>query len=315
MLDDLSSGLEENLDQARESGRLEFTRGSVLDADLFGKMMEGCSTVYHLAASVGVELVTSHTAHCLRNNVEGVENLIDLAAGRRNPPRVILFSSSEVYGKSGDVPLAEDGDLLLGPSIVPRWSYAAGKAVGEFLALGEHRRSGLPVTIVRCFNTCGPRQRSAYGMVLPTFIEQALAGEPLTVFGDGGQTRCFSYVRDVVAGVLRLADEPSTSGEVFNIGSDEETSILDLARRIVKLSRTNSPIQLRPYSQVYCVPFEDVRRRVPDLTRIARAVGYRPEVGLDELLALTLGHARQRLSGAALDIAAGEGAGIRPGSL
>ncbi len=274
--------------------------------------MDGCSAVYHLAASVGVELVTRRTAECLRNNVEGVQNLIDLARARRNPPRLILFSSSEVYGKSEEIPLVEDGDLLLGPSSVPRWSYAAGKAVGEFLALGEHRRSGLAVTIVRCFNTCGPRQRAAYGMVLPTFIAQALAGEPLTVFGDGGQSRCFSYVQDVVRGVLRLADEPSTSGEIFNIGSDEETGILDLARRIVDLTGTASPVRFRPYSEIFGLHFEDVRRRVPDLTKIRRAIGYRPEVGLDELLRLTLEHTAARRAGSSPAALAGDSAGVRP---
>ncbi len=315
MLDNLSSGLEGNLDQARLSGRLEFAAGSVLDAGLFGRMMDGCSAVYHLAASVGVELVTSRTAECLRNNVEGVQNLVDLARSGRRPPRVILFSSSEVYGKSEDIPLVEDGDLLLGASTVPRWSYAAGKAVGEFLALGEHRRSGLPVTIVRCFNTCGPRQRAAYGMVLPTFVTQALAGEPLTVFGDGGQSRCFSYVRDVVRGVLQLADEPSTSGEIYNIGCDEETSILGLARRIVRLTGTGSPIRFQPYSGIFGPHFEDVRRRVPDLGKIRRAIGYTPEAGLDELLRLTLEHARAACADATPAAVAENGAGVRPVSL
>jgi UDP-glucose 4-epimerase len=288
VLDDLSSGLLDNLSSASANGRLNVTVGSVCDLPLFRRQMEGCGQVYHLAASVGVALVTAHASECLRNNVEGVQNLFAAVAAQPSPPRVILFSSSEVYGKSDQLPLREDGDLVLGPSHVSRWSYASGKVTGEFLALSEHARSGVPVTVVRCFNTCGPRQRSAYGMVVPRFLDQALAGEPITVYGDGLQTRCFSYVGDVVQGVLRLAECGESVGEIYNIGSDRETTIQELAERVVALAQSPSSIRKVPYDEVFGESFQDVRRRVPDLSKIRGRIGQLPMADLDTLLRSTL---------------------------
>lgn len=235
-----------------------------------------------------MRLITTEPAESLRNNIEGVENLLAGVAGMAPQPRVVLFSSSEVYGKSEDVPLSEEADFVLGPSSVPRWSYASGKIVGEFLALAEHHRTGLPVTIVRCFNTCGPRQRSAYGMVVPRFLDQALRNDPITIYGDGRQTRCFTFVRDVVEGVLRLAGAPAAIGEIFNLGTDQETTILDLAERIVRATGSRSTLRFLPYEEAYEGRFEDVPRRVPDVTKLERVTGFRAATDLDTLLGITL---------------------------
>jgi UDP-glucose 4-epimerase len=290
VLDDLSTGSLENLAACGRNDRLEVEVGSTRDAETFRSALEGCGTVFHLAASVGVGMVTADPAECLRNNVEGVQNLFAGLSAIGILPRVVLFSSSEVYGKSDRVPLREDGDMVLGPSDVPRWSYASGKVVGEFLALAEHRRTGLPATVVRCFNICGPRQQSTYGMVVPRFLGQALRGEPLTVFGDGRQSRCFSFVDDVVGAVLDLARRPETAGEVYNVGSDRETTVLELAARVREVTGTASPILLVPYREAYGDHFEDVRRRVPDLGKIRRVLGPLPLTDLDTLLRLTLQH-------------------------
>jgi len=235
-------------------------------------------------------MVTAEPAECLRNNVEGVQNLLAGIAGLATLPRVVLFSSSEVYGKSDRMPLREDGDLVLGPSDVPRWSYASGKVMGEFLVLAEHLGTGLPATVVRCFNTCGPRQLPTYGMVVPRLLGQALRAEPLTVFGDGRQSRCFSFVGDVVGAVLGLADRPETVGEVYNVGSDRETTVLELAARVCEVTGSSSRVRLVPYREAYGDHFEDVRRRVPDLAKIRRVLGQMPLTDLDTLLHLTLQH-------------------------
>jgi UDP-glucose 4-epimerase len=232
-------------------------------------------------------MVTARPTECLNNNVQGVHSLLTALRSLASPPRVVLFSSSEVYGKSEKIPLREDGDLLLGPSSVPRWSYASGKVVGEFLALGEHARAGLPVTIVRCFNTCGPRQRATYGMVVPRFLDQALAGEPITIYGDGSQTRCFSYVDDVVWCVMRLGERSEAVGEIYNVGSDEETSILQLAERIHTLFPSSPGLRFVPYPEAYGREFQDVRRRVPDLGKIRRILGDLPSTDLMTLLRRT----------------------------
>jgi UDP-glucose 4-epimerase len=290
VLDDLSTGSLSNLAACHGNERLEVEIGTARDAATFRRVLDGCGTVFHLAASVGVGMVTAEPAECLRNNVEGVQNLLAGLAGRASLPRVILFSSSEVYGKSERVPLREDGDLVLGPSNVPRWSYASGKVTGEFLVLAEHRRAGLPATVVRCFNTCGPRQQPTYGMVVPRFLGQALRDEPLTVFGDGRQSRCFSFVDDVVGAVLALALRPEAVGEVYNVGSDHETTVLELASRVREVTGSASRVRLVPYHEAYGDHFEDVRRRVPDLGKIRGVLGSLPLTDLDTLLHLTLAH-------------------------
>lgn len=290
VLDDLSSGRVENLERARSEGTVELVVGSVRDLGLTQQLVEGCSQIYHLAASVGVTAIMAAPHASLRNNVEGFLTLFDAIAvhGSGFRPRVVVFSSSEAYGVSDELPLSESGGLALGASDLPRWSYAAAKILGEFLALTQERDGGVATTVIRCFNTCGPRQLSTYGMVIPRFLDQALAGEPITVYGDGRQTRCFSFVGDVVRGVIELADHPDAAGQVFNIGSDQETSVLELAKRVLVATGSTSSIRHLPYEEVFGRNFQDVRRRVPDLTKIGRWIGWRPFTDLDGILHATL---------------------------
>jgi UDP-glucose 4-epimerase len=231
----------------------------------------------------------------LRNNVLGTDSILR-AAKKTCPTSLVLFSSSEVYGRSTGGPLSEDAAAVIGPTAVPRWSYAAGKAVSEYLALGEFDRNGLPVTIVRCFNTCGPRQVGSYGMVIPSFLQQALTGEELTVYGDGSQTRCFSYVGDVVRGVLSLSRLDAARGEVFNIGTDQKVTILELAELVRRLCGSHTAIRHVPYETAYGEGFEDVPRRVPRLAKIIDWIGYKPEVDLEGLLEITRDWVRDQLS-------------------
>lgn len=270
------------------SGQVELRIGDVRDADVLADAMRGCDTVFHLAASVGVGRVTSAPLASLRNNIDGAQALFDAVHAQSSYPRVVFFSTSEVYGKSEQVPLPEESTCQIGPTSVPRWSYAAGKIVGEYHALFEHEEHGVPVTVVRCFNTAGPRQLSTYGMVIPRFLEQALSGQPLSVYGDGSQMRCFSYVGDVVDSVIRLAERPETVGRVFNVGSDQETSVLELAEAIRKLTQSSSPIEFVPYEAVFGNRFQESRRRVPDLTALETALGSIRRTGLTELLQHTL---------------------------
>jgi len=285
-LDDLSTGRAENFRSYVESSRFHFVNGDVTQLSTVRGLVESSDLVYHLAAAVGVRYVLENPLRSLTTNIRGTE--VVLHAADLHHKKVILFSSSEVYGKGTTVPFSEDDDRLLGPTQKLRWSYACGKEVDECLALSYHQQHQLPVVIVRCFNTCGPRQSAAYGMVIPNMIERALRGQPILVFGDGQQTRCFSAVQDVVRGVILLADSKAAIGEVFNIGTDEEVTVLDLAERVKRLCRSESEIQRVPYEQVYGSSFEDMRRRVPDLRKIRRAVGYQPEVQLDQLLEMTI---------------------------
>ena len=285
-LDDLSTGRLSNLATFRSHPDFHFVEGTVTDMATVRPLVERADQVYHLAAAVGVKYVVENPLKSLLTNIRGAEVVLEAAARKRC--RVILFSSSEVYGKGTGEPLREDGDQLLGPTSVSRWSYATGKAVDEFLALAYWNEKQLPVVIVRCFNTCGPRQRGDFGMVIPRFIESALRGDPIAVYGDGKQTRCFSYVGDVVRGVLLLAECEGASGQVFNIGTEEEISMLGLAEKIKRATRSESPIVTIPYEEVYGQSFEDMTRRVPDLTRIRTRVGYEPRVTLDELLNLSI---------------------------
>lgn len=286
VLDDLSTGREENLSASLPTGRVRLIVGSVTDQEILEDAARGCDRIFHLAATVGVRRVLADPLGGLRNNILGTDAVLR-AARRTKPLSLVIFSSSEVYGRTDGDTLSESTPSEIGPTSVPRWSYAAGKAVGEYLALGEHRRSGLPVTIVRCFNTCGPRQLGAYGMVIPSFLRQALLHETITVFGDGGQSRCFSYVSDVVRGVLALSMHESAQGEVYNIGTDEEVTIRGLAERIREVCDSRAAIRFVPYDEAYGPGFEDVLRRVPDLSKIRSAIDYQPECDLDQLLATT----------------------------
>jgi UDP-glucose 4-epimerase len=292
-LDDLSTGSVANFRTFEKNPRFRFIEGDVTDPALVAGLVAQCDRVYHLAAAVGVKYVLENPLRSLITNIRGTEVVLQSCAEHGH--RVMLFSSSEVYGKGTTVPFAEDDDRVLGPTHKLRWSYACGKAVDECLAQAYWQQQQLPVTIVRCFNTCGPRQTGAYGMVIPSMITRALRDEPILVFGDGGQSRCFSAVQDVVRGVLMLADEPATVGEVFNIGTDEEITIGVLAERIRDLCGSRSAIEIVDYEDVYGRSFEDMRRRVPDLDKIARIVGYRPEVKLDQLLEMTIRDIREQM--------------------
>ena len=285
-LDDLSTGRLENLASFERHPRFRFLEGSVMDQSLVTGLVAQSDRVFHLAAAVGVKYVLENPLRSLITNIRGTEAVLQACA--EHTRRVVVFSSSEVYGKGVSVPFSEDDDRLMGPTVKLRWSYAAGKAVDECLAQAYWQQQQLPVTVVRCFNTCGPRQSSAYGMVIPNMIQRALRGEPILVFGDGQQSRCFSSVSDVVRGVLLLAESRAAEGEIINIGTDEEVTILELALRVRDVCGSASPIEFVPYEDIYGSSFEDMRRRVPDLGKIERAVGYRPQVTLDQLLEVTV---------------------------
>jgi UDP-glucose 4-epimerase len=283
VLDSFSTGRRENLDAVRSHPRLTLVEGSVTDEALVGKLMAEVDIVYHLAAAVGVRLILERPVETIETNIVGAEVVLRTAAALHRP-RVLLASTSEVYGKNDRVPLGEDDDRILGATTKSRWSYACSKAIDEFLGLAYHRERGLPVSIVRFFNTVGPRQTGRYGMVVPRFVRQALDGAPITVYGDGTQSRAFTDVEDAVRGTIAVAESPRTVGEVFNVGTPHEVTIGALAERVRALAGSASPIVLVPYEEAYQPGFEDLRRRVPDIGKISRVVGYRPRVSLDETI-------------------------------
>ena len=285
-LDDLSTGRLENLRSFERHPRFRFLEGSVTDSPLVHGLVAQCDRVFHLAAAVGVKYVLENPLRSLITNIRGTEVVLEACSEHNR--KAMLFSSSEVYGKGVTVPFSEDDDRVMGPTHKLRWSYACGKAVDECLAQSYYQQKQLPIVTVRCFNTCGPRQTGAYGMVIPNMIARALRHEPILVFGDGQQSRCFSAVQDVVSGVLLLADCKEAEGHVFNVGSDEEITVLELAQRIRKLCDSQSAIEFVPYEKVYGSSFEDMRRRVPDLAKINRFVGYRPRTSLNILLEMTI---------------------------
>jgi UDP-glucose 4-epimerase len=290
VLDDLSTGQLGNLAGVEGHPRLEVVAGSVTDETLVRKLVTGADVVYHLAAAVGVRLILDRPVGTIETNIVGTETV--LRAARAGGPRVVLASTSEVYGKNDRVPLSEDDDRVLGPTTKSRWSYACSKAIDEFLGLAYHREYGLPVTIVRFFNTIGPRQTGRYGMVVPRFVRQALDGGPITVYGDGHQSRCFTDVEDTVRATIALSLAPAAIGEVFNVGTTHELTIGALAERVRALAGSNAPIVLVPYDEAYQPGFEDLQRRVPDIRKAERVAGYRPRVSLDETLRRVIDHLR-----------------------
>jgi UDP-glucose 4-epimerase len=283
VLDDFSTGREENLADREECDRLEVIAGSVSDAELVGDCVGGVDGVFHLAAAVGVRLIIDEPVKTLETNVQGAAVVLDACAPHGKP--VLIASSSEVYGKSAKVPFSEDDDSLIGPPTFRRWSYAASKLLDEFLALAHWHQSRLPAVVVRLFNTVGPRQTGAYGMVVPRFVRQALLGEPITVYGDGRQSRCFCHVEDVVGALVRLLDTPESRGRVFNVGSDREVTIDELAQMIRSMTASRSEIRHVPYAEAFgSDAFEDMIRRLPDLTRLRRLIGYQPKRSLEATL-------------------------------
>ena len=292
VLDDLSTGAEENLANLADCPAFEFVHGSVLSQRLVNQVMDGCDLVFHLAAAVGVRLILDNPIHSIGTNIHGTETVLAAAVPHRVP--VFIASTSEVYGKSTAVPFREDSDLVLGTTTKIRWSYAASKALDEFLGIAYWDHSGLPVTVVRFFNTVGPRQTGRYGMVLPTFVKQALRGDAITVFGSGKQTRCFSYVGDVVEMLVRLAQTPGVAGEVINIGNDREISINGLARLVKDVSGSPSPIVHVPYGAAYGSGFEDMERRVPCLEKLRLLTGCRPETSTEAIVRAVVDYQRSQ---------------------
>jgi UDP-glucose 4-epimerase len=283
IIDDLSTGSIDNITHLKGHPRFRYTIDTVTNEPLLAELIDRNDVVFHLAAAVGVKLIVERPVHTIETNVHGTE--VVLKNANKKKKLVVVASTSEVYGKSVDVPFREDTDLVMGATVKHRWAYACSKALDEFLALAYWKEKKLPVIIVRLFNTVGPRQTGQYGMVLPTFVRQALAGQPITVFGDGTQSRSFTYVGDVVECLLKLMEVPGAIGEVFNIGNGQEISILELAEKVKTMARSQSPIVFVPYDKAYESGFEDMPRRVPDITKIRRAVGYEPRVHLDEIIA------------------------------
>ena len=296
VLDDLSTGREENLKAVLDHPELTFRNGSITDPILLTEALAGVDVVYHLAAAVGVKLVADDPVRTIETNIYPTELLLRDAASTGK--KFFLASTSEVYGKNPAEQWTEDEDLVLGPTIRPRWAYGCSKAIDEFLALAYHRKYGLPTVIGRFFNVVGPRQVGHYGMVIPRFVDQALAGEPITVYDDGGQERCFAHVDEVVDCVIALTDLPAAEGQVVNIGSDQPVSMKSLAERIIALTGSDSTIEYHPYSEVYGPDFEDVRRRVPDLRRIESLLSRKPSLPLNRILEDVIAEKRRMLGGA-----------------
>ena len=289
-LDNLSTGRLQNLDGIITNPAFRFVQGSVLDELIVGELAHECDVVVHLAAAVGVKLIIEHPLRSITTNIEGTTTVMEAAHRYRKP--ILVASTSEIYGKNCDVPLSETADRILGSPSVARWAYSTAKAVDEVLAYAYHRERGLPTKVVRFFNTVGPRQSPAYGMVIPRLIRQALADEPITVFGDGTQRRCFGHVSDVVAAVIAFLDRDDLAGEVFNIGSQEEISVRDLAQRIIERTESRSVIRLIPYEEVYGPGFADMQRRVPDTTKARNVLGWVPSRSLDVILDEMIAEAR-----------------------
>jgi len=287
-IDDLSTGSIDNLSHLKGRLGFDYRVESIVNEPVLAEHVDWCDIVFHLAAAVGVRLIVEEPVRTIETNVHGTEVVLRHAAKKRR--LVLVASTSEVYGKSSVVPFREDADLVMGPTHKQRWAYACSKAIDEFLALAYWKEKKLPVVILRLFNTVGPRQTGRYGMVIPNFVQQGLSGRPITVFGDGRQSRSFAYVGDVVEAMVALAVEPRAVGEVFNIGNPEEITILALAEKVRALTGRRSEIVKIPYDQAYEAGFEDMPRRVPDISKLRALVGFEPKVGLDQILVKVVEH-------------------------
>lgn len=290
VLDDLSTGSRANLVSFINAPQFQFTEGSITDEAVVEPLVRQVNVVFHLAASVGVRHIIDHLVDSITNNVRGTE--VVLALANRYQRKILLTSTSEVYGRDSAKPFAEQSDLRMGPPAKTRWSYACSKALDEYLAFAYHHETGLPVVVARLFNTVGERQTATYGMVLPTFVQQALGGEPLTVYGDGQQSRCFCHVSDVVAALAALMEHPASVGQVFNIGSTEEVTINTLAERVITLLGSRSQKINIPYEEAYKVGFDDIARRVPNIDKIKQQIGFAPKLDLDAII-LRMAHGMQ----------------------
>jgi len=297
-IDDLSTGSIENIRHLKGNSRFHYTIDNVHNYPVLAELVDQCDVIFHLAAAVGVKLIVESPVRTIETNVRGTE--VVLSAANKKKKKVLIASSSEVYGLSDQVPFREDGNLVLGATTKGRWSYACSKAIDEFLALAYWREKKLPTVIVRLFNTVGPRQTGQYGMVVPTFVKQALSGRPVTVYGNGEQTRCFAYVGDVVNDLIALMNHRDAVGEVFNVGSNEEVSITQLAHRVLELTNSSSEIVYVPYDEAYEEGFEDMPRRVPDISKVSGLIGFRPNTSLDGILQQVIEYFSGRQSSVAI---------------
>jgi len=291
VIDDLSTGTITNIQELKKHPLFEFTQGSILDRKATTKAVDWCDVIFHLAAAVGVKRVVDDPVGAININIETTSLVLECAAKEKKT--VLLTSTSEVYGNSQKIPFREDHNPVLGLTNNGRWSYACTKALDEFLGLAYYQQYGLPVIVVRLFNTVGPRQAGRYGMVLPRFVQQALKNLPLTVYGDGTQTRCFGHVSDVVHAISTLAENPKAVGEVFNIGNDERISIIELANLVIKICESSSKLEFVPYEGIYEGRFDDMQHRVPDLEKIQRLIGYQPQMNLQQTIASVVDHYNQ----------------------
>jgi UDP-glucose 4-epimerase len=289
VIDDLSTGSIDNIEHLKGLKNFSYAIDTLFNRPHLAEHVDRADVIFHLAAAVGVRLIVESPVRTIETNVKGTELVLELAA--KKGKKVLLTSTSEVYGKA-KTPFREDDDLVLGPTVKGRWSYACSKALDEFLAIAYWKEKHLPVVIARLFNTVGPRQTGRYGMVIPSFVQQALSGGPITVFGDGNQSRCFAWVGDVVSALIRLSEHPAAVGQVFNVGADTEVRIRDLAEMVKTTTGSSAEITLVPYAEAYGEGFEDMERRVPDLTKIRRLIGYEPTVGLAEILRRVTDHFR-----------------------
>jgi len=293
VIDDLTTGRMENISGCLKREKFNFINDSVLNEKMMYTLIDKSDIIFHLAAAVGVNLIVEEPVRTIETNIRGTEIVLDIA--KKFGKRVVITSTSEVYGKNGNIPFREEDDCLLGSTMFSRWSYACSKAIDEFLSIAYHRQFGVPVLIVRLFNTVGERQTGQYGMVIPRFVKCALKGEPLTVYGDGKQTRCFAYVKDVLDGLMALVNDHSAYGNVFNIGSTEEVSIENLAIMIKEMTKSPSKIKYIPYEEAYGQAFDDMLRRVPSLDKIYKQVGYKPKTSLEKTLEIIIEHFRKKI--------------------
>jgi UDP-glucose 4-epimerase len=288
VIDDLSTGSLENIAHLKKNKNFHFTEGTILDSKKIDQLVKRAGQIYHLAAAVGVKTIIDKPLASFLLNIKGTETVLDSAVKYRVP--VLVASTSEIYGKNNKLPFSEESDRVYGSAYHARWGYGMSKGADEFLALAYHREKGLPAVIVRLFNVIGPRQTGVYGMVAPRFVQQALSGKPITVYGDGYQTRCFACVCDVTDALIKLMNHPKAIGHIFNLGSDEEISIKELAQKVVKLTGSKSKISFVPYANVYGNDFDDMARRKPDLSKIKKLIGYQPKVSLEESLRRIIDH-------------------------
>jgi UDP-glucose 4-epimerase len=295
VLDDLSTGSMENIQHMKEHPKYNYYLASVTNYQKTAELVDLCDVVYHLAAAVGVRLIVESPVKTLETNIRGTEIVLELAAKKRK--RVLIASTSEVYGKREHIPFREDDDLVLGPTNKGRWSYACSKAIDEFMAIAYWKEKRVPTVIVRLFNTVGPRQTGRYGMVIPNFVTQALQDQEITVYGDGSQSRCFTHVSDVVGALMKIVEHKDAVGEVYNIGSTQEITILQLAEKIRDLTGSKSSIGFVPYEKAYEEGFEDMMRRVPDISKVNRLIGYEPKISLDETLKSVIDYQKSKLQG------------------